>query len=54
MPITKGDVQIYYETRGPRDGIPILFVQDFTWQLIGWREGFCQNLWTAGVSLFKT
>ena len=43
MPVTKGDVQIYYETRGSSDGIPMLFVQGFTWQLIGWREGFCQK-----------
>ena len=43
MPLTKGDVQIYYETRGSRDGIPLLLVQGFTWQLIGWREGFCQK-----------
>src|SRR5271170_7298852 len=49
VPITKGDVQIYYETRGPRDGIPILLVQGFTWQLIGWREGFCQTLVDRGA-----
>ncbi len=49
MPITKGDVQIYYETRGPAGGIPILFVQGFTWQLIGWREGFCQTFVDRGA-----
>ena len=49
MPITKGDVQIYYETRGSSDGIPILFVQGFTWQLIGWREGFCQKFVDRGA-----
>jgi len=49
VPITKGDVQIYYETRGSSDGIPILFVQGFTWQLIGWREGFCQTFVDRGA-----
>lgn len=49
MPITNGDVQIYYETRGSSDGIPMLFVQGFTWQLIGWREGFCQRFVDRGA-----
>lgn len=49
MPATKGDVRIYYETRGSRDGIPILFVQGFTWQLIGWREGFCKKFVERGA-----
>ncbi len=49
MPITKGDVQIYYETRGSSAGIPILFVQGFTWQLIGWREGLCQKFVDRGA-----
>jgi pimeloyl-ACP methyl ester carboxylesterase len=49
VPITKGGVQIYYETRGSRAGIPILFVQGFTWQLIGWREGFCQKFVDRGA-----
>lgn len=49
MPITKGDVQIYYETRGSRDAIPMLLVQGFTWQLIGWREGFCQKFVDRGA-----
>ena len=49
MPITKGDVQIYYETRGSSDSIPMLFVQGFTWQLIGWREGFCQTFVDRGA-----
>ena len=51
MPTTKGDVQIYYETRGSSDGIPMLFVQGFTWQLIGWREGFCQKFVDRGASV---
>jgi pimeloyl-ACP methyl ester carboxylesterase len=49
MPTTKGDVKIYYETRGPSDGVPMLFVQGFTWQLIGWREGFCQAFVDRGA-----
>jgi pimeloyl-ACP methyl ester carboxylesterase len=49
VPTTKGDVKIYYETRGSSDGIPMLFVQGFTWQLIGWREGFCQKFVDRGA-----
>ncbi|HUA36064.1 MAG TPA: alpha/beta hydrolase [Candidatus Binataceae bacterium] len=48
MPKTKSDVEIYYETRGS-SGIPLLFVQGFTWQLIGWREGFCQKFVDRGA-----
>jgi len=49
MPITADDARIYYETRGPDDGIPILFIQGFTWQLVGWREGFCQKFVDRGA-----
>jgi len=49
MPVTKGDVQIYYETRGSSDGVPMLFAQGFTWQLIGWREGFCEKFGDRGA-----
>lgn len=49
MPTTDGDVQIYYETRGPDDGVPVIFVQGFTWQLVGWREGFCQKFVDRGA-----
>jgi pimeloyl-ACP methyl ester carboxylesterase len=49
MPTTKGDVEIYYETRGPSDGIPLLFTQGFTWQLVGWREGFCEAFVDRGA-----
>jgi pimeloyl-ACP methyl ester carboxylesterase len=49
MPTTNGDVRIYYETRGSSDGIPLLFVQGFTWQLIGWREGFCKTFVDRGA-----
>ena len=49
MPMTKGDVQIYYETRGRSDGVPVLLIQGFTWQMVGWREGFCQALVDRGA-----
>jgi pimeloyl-ACP methyl ester carboxylesterase len=49
VPVTKGDVKIYYETRGSSAGIPVLLVQGFTWQLIGWREGFCQKVVDRGA-----
>jgi pimeloyl-ACP methyl ester carboxylesterase len=47
--MTEGDIQIYYETRGSSDGIPLLFIQGFTWQLIGWREEFCQKFVDRGA-----
>jgi pimeloyl-ACP methyl ester carboxylesterase len=49
MPTTACDAQIYYETRGPDDGIPLLFVQGFTAQLVGWREGFCRKFVERGA-----
>lgn len=49
MPTTAGDVRIHYETRGPDDGMPLLFIQGFTWQLIGWREGFCERFVARGA-----
>ena len=49
MPMTKGEVQIYYETRGPDDGVPLLLIQGYTWQMIGWREAFCQEFVDRGA-----
>lgn len=49
MPITKSDVAIYYETRGSRDGTPVLLIQGFGGQMIAWREGFCQTLVDRGA-----
>jgi pimeloyl-ACP methyl ester carboxylesterase len=49
MPITRGEVQIYYETRGPSGGIPLLLVQGHTWQMTGWREGFCKEFVDRGA-----
>src|SRR5262245_58591853 len=51
MPTTRGDVQIYYETRGVSMGEPVLFIQGFTWQLIGWRESFCRKFVERGASV---
>jgi pimeloyl-ACP methyl ester carboxylesterase len=51
MPMTKGEVPIYYETRGQRGGVPLLFIQGFTWQLIGWREEFCKEFVDRGAFL---
>lgn len=53
MPMTKGDVRIYYETMGPSDGVPILFVQGFSGQLIGWREDFCQLFVDRGAFVIR-
>lgn len=49
MPTTSGDVKIYYETHGSRDGIPVLLIQGFTWQLVGWREGFLKAFVDRGA-----
>lgn len=49
MPTTQHDVKIYYETRGPDDGIPILFVQGYTWQMVGWQEGLCRKFVDRGA-----
>ncbi len=49
MPMTNGAVQIYYETRGSSEGIPLLLIQGFTWQLIGWPEEFCEKLVERGA-----
>jgi pimeloyl-ACP methyl ester carboxylesterase len=49
MPLTQGDVQIYYETRGSSGGVPILFTQGFTAQFIHWREEFFQLFVDAGA-----
>lgn len=42
MPLTQDDLQIYYETHGKADGIPLLLTQGFTGQLTGWRDEFCK------------
>lgn len=49
MPTTSGDVQLYYETRGDSDGVPLLLIQGFTWQMVGWHEGFLQKLVDRGA-----
>jgi pimeloyl-ACP methyl ester carboxylesterase len=51
MPKTTGDVEIHYETRGSRDGIPFLFTQGYTAQLIGWHEDFYQKFVDRGAYL---
>ena len=49
MPKTNGEVQIHYETRGSRDGIPVLFTQGYTAQLIGWHEDFFRKFVDRGA-----
>ncbi len=41
--------RIYYETRGDEHGIPALFVEGFSVQMIGWREGFLDAFVKNGV-----
>lgn len=49
MPTTKGASEIYYETHGPAGGPQLLFIQGFTWQLIGWHEEFCRRFVNMGA-----
>jgi pimeloyl-ACP methyl ester carboxylesterase len=41
--------RIYYEARGDENGIPALFVEGFSVQMIGWREGFLDAFVKKGV-----
>lgn len=50
MPFTQtGKARIYYETRGPSDGIPFVMIEGFTAQMVGWREGFLAELVARGL-----
>jgi pimeloyl-ACP methyl ester carboxylesterase len=54
MSYTSGHgAKIYYETMGPEDGIPVLLIQGYTAQMIGWRDGFCQALVERGLRVIR-
>ncbi len=41
--------RIYYETRGEDDRVPVLFIEGFSVQMIGWREAFLQQFVNKGL-----
>ncbi|MES3021581.1 MAG: alpha/beta hydrolase [Pseudomonadota bacterium] len=54
MNYTSGNgAKIYYETMGPADGLPVLLIQGFSAQMIGWRNGFCQKLVERGFRVIR-
>ncbi|MEV0161721.1 alpha/beta fold hydrolase [Nonomuraea fuscirosea] len=52
MPFTS-DVEIYYETAGDPSGEPLVLIEGFGGQLIGWHEEFCALLADAGFHLIR-
>lgn len=49
MPHTNSPARIYYETRGPATGEPLVLIEGLGAQLIGWREGFIDCLVARGM-----
>ncbi|WP_455835588.1 alpha/beta fold hydrolase, partial [Pseudarthrobacter siccitolerans] len=44
---------IYWESQGPGDGHPVLLLEGYTGQLIGWREEFCAMLTARGLQVLR-
>ncbi len=44
---------ICYQTMGPAGGIPILLIQGFSAQMIGWRDEFCAKLVERGLRVIR-
>lgn len=44
---------IYWESQGPGDGHPVLLLEGYTGQLIGWRDGFCAMLTGKGLRVLR-
>jgi pimeloyl-ACP methyl ester carboxylesterase len=54
MPVCSADgVEIYFETMGPADGAPLLFIEGFTAQLIGWHDAFCALFVAKGMRVIR-
>ena len=54
MSFTSGPgARMYFETMGPADGKPVLLIQGYTAQMIGWRDGFCQQLAARGLRVIR-
>jgi pimeloyl-ACP methyl ester carboxylesterase len=46
-------IEIEYEITGPRDGVPLLFINGFGSQLTSWPEQFHQALEAAGLRVIR-
>lgn len=44
-----GTTKIYFETRGADDGIPVVFIEGFTMQLIGWNPRLIERFAADGL-----
>ncbi|VXB52274.1 Putative hydrolase [Arthrobacter sp. 9V] len=51
MPTTTSGV--YWDSQGPCDGPPVLLLEGYTGQLIGWREEFCTMLTDKGLRVLR-
>ncbi len=49
MPHTNSPASIYYETRGPDTGQPLVLIEGLSAQLIGWRASFIDRLVARGM-----
>ena len=54
MHFTNGNgAKLCYEVMGPSTGIPVLLIQGFSAQMIGWRDAFCQKLVDRGLRVIR-
>lgn len=44
---------IYWESQGPADAYPVLLLEGYTGQLIGWRDEFCAMLTGEGLRVLR-
>lgn len=51
MPTTPSGM--YWDSLGPLDGPPVLFLEGYTGQLIGWKEEFCAMLTAKGLRVLR-
>ncbi|MCJ1697259.1 alpha/beta hydrolase [Rathayibacter caricis DSM 15933] len=51
MPATPSG--IHWDSRGPQEAPPVLLIEGFTGQLIGWRDGFCDLLVERGLRVLR-
>ena len=51
MPTTPSGM--YWDSQGPLDGPPVLLIEGYTGQLIGWREEFCAMLTAKGLRVLR-
>lgn len=51
MPTTPSGM--YWDRQGPLDGPPVLLLEGYTGQLIGWRDEFCAMLTAKGLRVLR-